>query len=248
MAKTYKSKRVREKIEKGWIPKPLLYFEESLEKNMEKIRLLSDRLNANSNYVKIFQGDARETSTILEKNEIEKVDFIITSPPYINAQDYFRSYKLELWWLGLATPEEVRHLNKQTIGTEFVPEINYDSIPKSKNKFLDPVLHKIWKNSEKTNKKKAYLIYNYFENMKNVFEEFYDVLERGGHFCLITGNNTICGVRVPTYKILTHIAENNGFKLLEVSRDKIENRSLPPDRNHKGGIIKEEWITVFQKI
>ena len=36
-------------------------------------------------------------------------------------------------------------------------------------------------------------------------------------------------------------------ELVELSRDKIRNRSLPPHRNHNGGIIKEEWITVFRK-
>lgn len=243
MAKTYKSKRVVERIRNGWTPSPLKYFVEALEKNSERLKSLSEYLNGNNNYVKVFQGDGRETSAILNRHGIEKVDFIITSPPYINAQDYFRSYKLELWWLGLATPKEVRCLNKQAIGTENLSGNNYNSAPKSDVPPLDVVLRKIWK----INKKKAYVVYNYFESMVKVLKELYNVLQIGGHFCLITGCNTICEVRVPTYKVLVYIAENNGFKLIEICRDKIKNRSLPPDRNHNGGIIKEEWITVFQK-
>jgi len=243
MAKTYKSKRVIEKIENGWTPTPIQYFEKVLDKNLERIKSVSEHLNRNNNYVKVFQGDARETSSILNQNRIKKVDFIITSPPYINAQDYFRSYKLELWWLGLATPEEVRYLNKQAIGTENISGSNYNSIPKSENRLLNPILNKIWK----INKKKSYIIYNYFENMERVVKESYKALKIGGHFCLITGNNTICGIQIPTYKILIYIAENTGFKLVEIFRDEIRNRSLPPDRNHQGGIIKEEWITVFRK-
>ena len=243
MAKTYKSKRVIEKVKTGWVPTPTQYFESALDKNFERIKSLSEHLNANDNYVKAFQGDARGTSAMLKQNGIEKVDFIITSPPYINAQDYFRSYKLELWWLGLATPEEVRYLNKQVIGTENISGSNCNSTPKSENRPLNTILNKICK----INKKKSYIIYNYFENMRSVFKESYSVLKIGGHFCLITGNNTICGVQIPTYKILAHIAENNGFKLVEIGRDEIRNRSLPPDRNHNGGIIKEEWITVFRK-
>lgn len=243
MAKTYKSKRVIKKIENGWVPTPTKYFEETLDKNLERIKSLSERLNTTNNYAKVFQGDARETSNILMQNGIEEVNFIITSPPYINAQDYFRSYKLEIWWLSLATPEEVRCLNKQAIGTENVSGSNYSSIPKSKNRTLDRALRKIWK----VNKRKSYIVYNYFENMTSIFKEFCNVLPMKAHFCLVTGNNTICGVKIPTYKILVHIAENNGFKLVETVRDKIRYRSLPPDRNHKGGIIKEEWITVFQR-
>lgn len=244
MAKTYKSKRVIEKIENGWVPIPTQYFEKVLDKNFERIKSLSEHLNANNNHVSVFQGDARETSSILKQNGIEEVDFIITSPPYINAQDYFRSYKLEIWWLSLATPEEVRRLNRQAIGTENITGSNHNSIPKSRNRILDTILKKIWK----TNKKKSYIVHNYFKNMKSIFKEFYNVLKIGGHFCLITGNNTICGLQIPTYKVLTQIAEDKGFKLVEIVRDKIRNRSLPPDRNHNGGIIKEEWITIFQKV
>lgn len=243
IAKTYKSKRVIKKVKTGWVPRPTQYFEGSLDKNFERINSLSEHLNANNNYVKVFQGDSRETSAILKQNGIEEVDFIITSPPYINAQDYFRSYKLELWWLGLATPEEVRRLNKQAIGTENISGYNYNSPLKSKYRLLNTTLKKIWK----INKRKSYIVYNYFINMRKIFKESYNVLKTGGHFCLITGHNTICGVRIPTYKILIHIAENNGFKLVELGRDEIKNRSLPLGRNHNGGIIKEEWITVFQK-
>ncbi len=243
IAKTYKSKRVIKRIENGWTPTPVRYFEEVLDKNLKRIKSLTEHLNVNNNYVKVFQGDARETSTILKQNGIEQVDFIITSPPYINAQDYFRSYKLELWWLGLVTPEEVRCLNRQAIGTENISGSNYNNRPETENQLLNTVLNKIWR----INKRKAYVVYNYFENIRNVFKELYDVLKIGRHFCLITGNNTICGVHIPTHKILTHTAEDYGFELVEIGRDKIKNRALPPKRNHEGGIIKEEWITVFQK-
>ncbi len=243
MAKTYRSKRVIEKIHNGWTPTPIQYFEEVLDKDLEEIKLLSERLNPNINYVKVFQGDARAISPILKQAGIKRVDFIITSPPYINAQDYFRSYKLEIWWLGLSTPQEIRKLNKQVIGTENVSGCNCDSPPKSEHPLPNLVLNKIWR----INKRKSCIVSKYFENMREVLEESYDVLKTGGHLCLITGNNTICGVSIPTYKIITHIAENVGFKLVEIGRDKIRNRLLPPDRNHHGGIIKEEWITVFRK-
>jgi len=243
MAKTYKSKRVIEKVKTGWVPLPIQYFREALERNFERIKSLSGHLAENSNYVKVFQGDAKETSAILKRNGIKTVDFIMTSPPYINAQDYFRSYKLELWWLGLATPEEVKYLNRLTIGTENISTDDLKILLRSENRHLNIILNKIGK----INKKKSYIVYNYFENMRCVLKESYNVLKTGGYFCLITGNNTICGIKVPTYKILTCIAESIGFKLIEIGRDEIKNRALPPKRNHNGGIIKEEWITVFQK-
>ena len=243
IAKTYKSKRMIEKSKSGWIPKPIQYFEEVLNKNFERVKALSEMLNSNGNYTRVFQGDARQISSMLEQNGIGEVDFIITSPPYINAQDYFRSYKLELWWLGLATPEEVRYLKQQAIGTENLSGINRNSMLKSEIQLLDIICNRI----REINGGKSFIVHNYFKNMRLVFEESYKILKRGGHFCLITGNNTICGVQVPTYRILADMAEVIGFKVVEIGTDKIKDRALPPSRNHDGGIIKDEWITVFQK-
>jgi len=243
IAKTYKSKRIIKKVENGWVPKPIQYFEEALDKNFERLKALSEILSSNNNYIRVFQGDAREISFILEQNGIRKVDFIITSPPYINAQDYFRSYKLELWWLGLASPAEVRYLRKQAIGTENLAGINRNSMLKSEVQLLNTICNRIWE----INRTKSLVIHKYFKNMRLVFEESYKVLKSGRHLCLIAGNNTICGVQVPTYRILASMAENCGFKLVEIGRDEIKNRSLPPDRNHSGGFIKEEWIILFRK-
>jgi len=245
MAKTYKSKRVIEKIRTGWEPEPIKYFEDIINKNMKALEMLFEKSTAlNNNYVKVFQGDARKTSSILKQNGIEKVDFIITSPPYINAQDYFRSYKLELWWLGLSTPDEVRLLNKQAIGTETISGYSYNSPPKVEDERLNNILKEMWHK----NRKKAYIVYNYFENMKMVFKEIAAILKDNKYFVLVTGCNTICEVKIPTYKILTHIANMYNFECVEIVKDEIRNRNLPPKRNHNGGVIKEEWITVYQKV
>ncbi len=224
-------------------PKPTQYFEEAMDRNFERVKALSQILDSNGNRVEVFQGDAKQLSSILQQNDIKEINFIITSPPYINAQDYFRSYKLELYWLGITTPEEIKYLKKQTIGTENLYGIGPNSTLWNETELLNTVCGEIGQ----INKTKASIVQKYFENMKRIFEESQRVLDRKGHFCLITGNNKICGVQVPTHKILSDIAETTGFKIVEAGRDKIRDRSLPPNRNHDGGIIEEEWVTVFEK-
>ncbi len=243
IAKTYKSTKVKKKIESGWIPEPIQYFKKTVESNLFRMKLLSKHLRSNDNYVKPISGDAAELSFVLEQQGINEVDFIITSPPYINAQDYFRSYKLELWWLGLATPEEVRYLNKKAIGTETVSVADYTLVPKTRNYILNKILNDVWE----INTKKGMIIHNYFQKMDLIFEQCNGVLKNGGLFCLITGNNTICGIQIPTYEILGLLAANRQFRLVEVWGDEIRKRTLPPNRNHNGGIIKKEWIMLFQK-
>lgn len=244
IAKVYKSKRMLEKSKNGWISRPIQYFEDSMDRNCAKMKALTEMVGLDNNYVKVFQGDARELSLILEQSGISRVDFIITSPPYINAQDYFRSYKLELWWLGLATPEETLYLKRQAIGAENTFGIDHNSTLKNEIQILNKVCDAI----SEMDKTKSAIVYKYFQDMKLVFDQCSSVLKEDGYFCLITGNNTICGIHVPTGKILSHIAETTGFKVLERGRDKIRDRVLPPGRNHNGGIIREEWITVFKKV
>jgi len=243
IAKTYKSKRMVSKIENNWTPKPIDLFKNALDRNRERMKKFCDMVTTNNNYVLVFHEDAREVSSLLKQNSISKVDFIITSPPYINAQDYFRSYKLELWWLGLATPEEVRLLRQKSIGTEYILGFKDDSGLKNQLQILKVVCDKISKVSEK----KSSLVCKYFSNMRFIIEECGKVLKENGYLCIVTGSNNICGVQVPTYEMITEIAEIEGLKLVEIGRDKIRDRKLPPTRNHDAGVIQEEWITVFEK-
>jgi DNA modification methylase len=246
MAKTYKSKRILKKATSGLIPKPIKLFESALDRNYERLKAFS-ALSVNDTYVKVFQGDARSSTSILEKNCIQSVDAVVTSPPYINAQDYFRSYKLEVSWLGLCSPVESLEYKKQSIGTELgfggVP----DKAPTSNNRLLNNVLSKIWSSPKKQNKAKTQMVFKYFNDMEKVIKEINSLLVDNGHLCLIMGNNKICEINIPSFQILSEIVEKNGFVLIAKYRDKIRNRALPPNRRHNGGIIKEEWITVFRK-
>lgn len=243
ISKIYKSKRVLKKIRNDWRPDPIQYFKERIYKNLKKFEKISENLNLKTNNVKTFLGDARNISKNLNKDAITQVDFILTSPPYINAQDYVRSYKLELLWLDFIIFTELIELNKKIIGNESTAIFNLNIRPKSNIKDLNSILWKVWE----LNKKRAYIICNYFEQMEIVFTELYKILKLNGYFTIIIGNNTICGYRIPTHLILMKIAEKKGFKLVEIGKDKIKKRSLAPERNHNCGVIEEEWIIVFQK-
>ena len=108
---------------------------------------------------------------------------------------------------------------------------------------LNAMLRRVWR----SDRKKAHVIGSYFDSMEQVLREFHSVTRASGHLCLITGDNTICGIRTPTHRILSKLAQQTGFRLVEEGVDSIENRALPPSRNHRGGMIEEEWITVFRK-
>lgn len=243
IAKTYKSKFVKNRISDGWIPTPKKYYLEILEKNYKKKKLINPYLNSKYSTTKVYHSNSKDLRYILNGEIERKFDLIITSPPYINAQDYFRSYKHEIFWLELATPEEVMSLNNELVGTEAVNLGSYEKIPKSKFRNIDILLEEIWK----INRKKSYIVHTFFKSMTNIINEFNKLLSKDGHLCIIIGNNTICNIEVKTHEHLITIAESVGFKCNNIYIDSIQSRFLSPVRNHSGGFIKEEQILIFTK-
>jgi hypothetical protein len=59
---------------------------------------------------------------VLEEDLKEPVNILITSPPYLQAQEYIRSTKLELFWLGY-TEEFIQSLSKKEIPYREVPTL-----------------------------------------------------------------------------------------------------------------------------
>ena len=61
-------------------------------------------------------------------------------------------------------------------------------------------------------------------------------------------DNVIRKVPLYTHKYITDIAEDVGFKTVEVGYDRIKSRGLSPKRHHTAGLIEVEWLMVFKKI
>jgi DNA modification methylase len=245
IAKLYKSKRVLEMLKSGWIPRPTLSYFESLEKTSQIFKNSPKKFKQSKNHVDVFSGDASQSSSILKKNKKSKIDYIITSPPYINAQDYFRSYKLELWMLGLATPQQVLDFKKHTLGDETIINLKYDNDISLSSGFaeLDKVLKKMWNN----HRRKAIIVYNYFNKFETIIREIRKMLKDNRFITIIVGNNKIAGYAIPNHKLIIQMFETHNFKLVEIGKDAIKGRTLAPNRNHTNGIIVEEWILTFEK-
>ncbi len=64
--------------------------------------------NSENKKFKLYQNSCLEVLPILAENSI---DFVVTSPPYVNRYDYTRTYALELAFLG-CSEEKVKHLRQ----------------------------------------------------------------------------------------------------------------------------------------
>ncbi len=169
------------------------------------------------------------------------VELILTSPPYISAQKYPRSLKLELFWTGLTDPKKLSEVDRKTIGTERV------SMLEKTKKIDDKTLHDFLQKIQKKNKERFVITYRYFVDMRMTIQEFYRVLKPGGYFVLLIGENTVCGIKSPTSQVLENYAEMEGFSLVTRVEDKIKTFGFMTKRNKTAGIINTEKLLVFKK-
>ncbi|MFZ1520331.1 MAG: hypothetical protein WAU11_16260 [Ignavibacteriaceae bacterium] len=179
----------------------------------------------------------------ISKNKLlphDSIDLVITSPPYLTAQKYIRSVKLELLWLGFKQ-SELAAFEKSTVGTEYVTgEINI------KEFFVEDIDTLInWTNKKSAGR--ASMVFKYFDSMKIVLQELFRVLKSNSYAIFIMGDNTILNRKVNTYDLLSSLAKSIGFEEVLILKDLIRNRSMITSRNGTGGLIKNEYIIILKK-
>ena len=234
--KTYCSRNMRELKKNNHQFYPIKYFKNCVTKNAQLIYELERELKGKK--VKTTFVSTNDTRNIKLPSKIGKVDLIVTSPPYANAQEYFRNFKLELFWLGLVDRDSLLELDKKQIGGENHAALNYKTLQKTGYKDIDRIIKKLFS----IDKKGSYIVYKYFFNMEKSLKEYRRVLKKGGHCVIIIGNNTVRGVKIPINKTLIEIAKKNGFKLYDYGYDLIKNRKFMTKRNNGAEIIKRDWI------
>lgn len=191
---------------------------------------------------KIIGFDARK----IDKKAIKggKVHLAMTSPPYINAFDYVRSLKLENIWLDLVTKEDIARLYEIQIGTEKIPAEKYkSSAPKTGIKNLDKKLEEIYA----VDKKRAYVVADYFDAMKANMTAIKELLVEDGYYCIVVGDSIIRGVEIPTSRYIVEIGKQLGLAKKDDFSYIIRNRYLRIPRMGRGGFIPKDYILVFRK-
>jgi SAM-dependent methyltransferase len=167
---------------------------------------------------------------------------VITSPPYINAQDYFRNFKLELYVLEGVLPFSVDHLRERFIGTErgellagLASELIVGNLK------AVPELRSLTQSSPRL----AAVVHRYLYEMGRAFDTISRCLDPNGVFVLVCGDNLVGGFRIRTWRVLKTMLERKGFVLFDSFSDPIQNRMLAPKRSGHKGLIKEEVVCAF---
>ena len=161
-------------------------------------------------------------------------DALITSPPYLQAQEYIRSTKMDLFWLG-HTEEEIRELSRL--------EIPYR---KADRLIQTETLNKIRKMLTRDDLQKR--LDSYFCHTVNALENSMNQLRPGATACIFVGNPRIDGITVELWRILAEYFTERGFVFEKVYEDRIKTRKLFGARKNKNPDgMKSEFLLILKK-
>ena len=161
-------------------------------------------------------------------------DALITSPPYLQAQEYIRSTKMELFWLG-HTEEEVRELSRLEI-----PYRKADRIVQTET--LDKVREMLMRDDLQKR------LDSYFCHTVNALENAMVQLKPNAAACIFVGNPRIDGITVELWRILAEYFTERGWTFEKVYEDRIKTRKLFGARKNKNPDgMKSEFLLILRK-
>ncbi len=187
-----------------------------------------DQNHSHSAQTDIRLGDAR---TFSFDEYQEEVDLAVTSPPYINAMNYYRGSKLRLFWLYDFLEDDEKFdattLRKSIVGTNSVSMSKVDrelpatirdiwtgtdeEFESTRLPYLDDDIKEIHELDHNEAERKAYVTWSFFgvdmlQNLSRVYEH----LKPGGYYFFVIGENTIGERLIHSHKYVADIAQNLG--------------------------------------
>lgn len=188
------------------------------------------------------------------------IDFVITSPPYLNGTNYLRNTKIELWFLRYIQKENDLRLYRDEILTSGINDVNKSKINSlgipisNKSLTLKKTLKEL--SSKTYDKRIPIMVQNYFEEMFQVFEGLRKHLKKNSDIFIDIGDSIFAGVHVKTDKILIEILGSLGYtikeeKVLRVRRSRnkailsqvllVFKFSKPAKRKLENKSVKNHW-------
>jgi DNA modification methylase len=195
------------------------------------------------------------TESLDKKLNGQKIDLVVTSPPYIKAIDYIYNQMVELFWIGdlfqMQTQSKQNNKKKEYIGNKHLQKVEFNHYTPYNTILgiakLDEKLQQVYDIDKKNGQKHAYVTFKYFAEMEKHFAEIQRRINKGTHYVMVIGDSSVSGVYIDTADYLTEIAARNGLRIMSKWGYKIKNRYMRFDRKGRGGIIEIDWVLDFQK-
>lgn len=183
-------------------------------------------------------GDAR-----LLRVPDESVDFVLTSPPYLNAIDYLRSHRMSLVWMGHEL-SDIREIRGTMCGSER-GMWQLDGLPTKLERRLK---------SEIIVPRQQALLRRYMADIRLILLELNRVLSPGGAIILVLGPNLLARDIQDTTGVIKQLSRQAGLNFVDGVAREIDSlrRSLPPpgaanDSSPLGSRMRSELMVALRK-
>ena len=197
-----------------------------------------------NNKNRLYNEDSRVG--IEKRIEDNSIDLVITSPPYLNSRDYTDTYMLELKTLGFTkTYDEIKALREKTLRSHV--QIKWKDKSCVNNQLLNDTLKKLEDAAQSTelwNESILDMIRLYFVDMQNIFQVLYKKMKVKGRIYFNVSNSAYFNILINTLEICASIAENEGFKVLEI-RDARNLKTSPQQKEKVENLL--EGVIVLER-
>jgi len=162
-------------------------------------------------------------------------DILITSPPYLQAQEYIRTAKMDLYWLGY-NDEEIKRLSRLEIPYRKPSRmIHTETLEKVKSQLSRDGLIQV--------------LDSYFCHTINALENAMSRLKKNAKACIFIGNPKCDAVEVESWRIIAEYFIDKGYSYQGVYEDKIKNRQLFGSRKNKNPEgMKFEYLLILNRV
>ena len=166
----------------------------------------------------IEDTEINATCTIYNQSNLEdyllpnKVDVVLTSPPYANCFDYSKVYLTELWVGGFFTKKDDQKAFREK---SVVSHVHYTWMPRNKGygaQIVDELLVPILSREKLWSKNIIPMLKGYFADMGKFLCNLSNNLNDGASIGIVVGNSVYGGTPIATDIILAMQAEEIGYE------------------------------------
>jgi hypothetical protein len=220
-------------------------FESRIEAMAQDLRAVSQEQFGAAT---VIQGDSRCRDTFSQVCKRNSVAFVICSPPYPTEHDYTRNSRLELAFLEIVRDlDSLRSIKRAMIRshTKGIYVGDHDDALVKDNELIDNLVSIL----EPRVQTKSYgfarlypkVVREYFGGMERHFKSIRPFLAPGAQCAYVVGDqSSYLQVHIPTAKILSQIAEEVGFRTVEIKHWRSRWSTATSRKVHENILILEK--------
>lgn len=224
--------------------KPL--FEKALDNYSNRINEFTGALSNDAKSYLPDLNDSRDFGSFWSSEGLPKIDLAITSPPYVKSVDYVYNQMAEYFWIGdlydMENQPKQNEFKKNYIGTTKVFKAEYVNYQKTGIDSVDNLSSRIYEKSEKH----AYIVFKYFADMIQHFNEMSKVLSKNAHYVMVVGDSLVSNEPVIVHELIQDCARQAGYDVDGIFGYEIRNRHMRFPRQGRGGIVRYDWVIDFR--